>query len=88
MPMDNEVETLVSLVASAIVRSATTSATGKSVGADYPEAMKAGADAAETLAALCLSDIRRIADALEVLAKLKLAEEQKTSLFDQSGKDK
>lgn len=72
MPMNNEVETLVSLVASAIVRSATTSSTGKSVGADYPDAMRAGAEAGETLAALFLSDVRRIADSLEVLAKAEL----------------
>jgi hypothetical protein len=43
MPADKEIETLVGLVASAIVRSATTSSSGKTVGPDYADAMKAGA---------------------------------------------
>jgi hypothetical protein len=72
MPVDNEVDALVNVVANAILKAATTPDSVKNVGQDYADAMQAGGQAATALVSLFLSDVRRMADALEILAKSEL----------------
>jgi len=74
MPVDREVDTLVTLVGNAIRISMMSNEKTKNLG-DNPMVLAAGAQAAQSLMSLLLSDVKRIADSLEILAKAQLDNE-------------
>jgi hypothetical protein len=80
MPLDNEIHTLLGVIVSSFkaadrgvdeaLKSGSTVAQAATMA---KEAAEAGEEALHTLGALVLSDIKRIADSLEILAKAELA---------------
>lgn len=70
MPLNEEIHTLLGLAISAIEAGETKlEGTREEVETKIAETVGAGKDAMHTLASMVLSDLRRIADSLEILAK-------------------